>query len=161
MLDGLLLRQKGRRFDLNAKNALGCVGIKVSQGPAAVGADVWEEAEHAGADILKDIVADDHQWWYLLLFRLRARAEPVNVQEDLVRALSKDGRNHKVATIEERNTGSNQFPTQIGCAIKVSQQIKWVLPIGLCGSLIPCLQDERLSFSYKLTAGRPTCHFSR
>ena len=96
-----MLRRKGCRFDLNAENALGRVGIKVSRGPAATGADVWEEAEHAGADILEDVVADDHQWWYLLLFRLRARAEPVNIQEDLVRALSEDRRNHKVATIEE------------------------------------------------------------
>jgi len=43
---------------------------------------------------------DDRQW-YLLLSGLRVQAEPVDV-EDLVWALSEDGRNHKATIMEER-----------------------------------------------------------
>ena len=74
----------------------------------------WEELE--GADVLKDVgdgedvAADDRHMWYLLLPRLRARAEPVDVQEDLGGVLSEDGRNHKVAIIEERKHGIEPAP---------------------------------------------------
>jgi len=59
-------------------------------------------------DVLKDIrdgedvAADDRHMWYLLLPRLRAQAELVDIQEDLAGVLSKDGRNHKVVIIKEQ-----------------------------------------------------------
>ena len=103
-------------------------------GRVAAGADVWEEAQ--GAEVLEDIAAHDRRWWYLLLSRLRARAEQVGIQEDLAQALSEESRNHKVAIIEERKHGIEPVLTaRIGCAIESS--------------------------SSKLTDGHPICRLSR
>jgi len=106
LLDGLSLHRKGRGLDLDAEHAPRRVGVEVSRGRAAAGADVWEEAQ--GADVLEDVrdgeglAADDRRWWYSLLSRPRVRAEPVDVEEDR--------RNHKVAIIEERKHGIKPAP---------------------------------------------------
>jgi len=166
LLDGLPLRRKGRRFDLNAEHAPGRVGEKVSRGRAAAGADVWEEAQRA--DVLEDVrdgegvVADDHRRWYLLLSRLRARAEPVDVQHDLARALSEDRRDHKVAIVEERKYGIEPAPHSDRLRDQsVRNKLGGFSQIELGGGLVPCSQEGCPSSSSKLTDGRPTCRLSR
>jgi hypothetical protein len=58
-------------------------------------------------DVLKDVLSrddvamDDLRWQCLLLSRLRAWAELVDVQEGLTWALNKDRRSHNAAVVEE------------------------------------------------------------
>ena len=99
-LGGHSLRRKGDHFDLNAGNTRRRVRVKVSRGRVAASAEVWEEVE--GADVFEDVVADDCRWRYLLLSKLRARAEPVDVLEYLTRALNKKSSDRRGTRIRNR-----------------------------------------------------------
>ena len=91
------------------------------------------------------------------------RAELVDI--DLIRALSKDRKDRKVAIIEEGKYGFelHLLPTRIGCVIKFFQQIKWGSPKKLCERrartvlisrvFVFHFQIERLSFNFATSPG--------